>query len=34
VAPTTVTFFMNEDGSVSHMVMNSQGTETRVDRVE
>lgn len=34
VAPTTVTFFMNENGSVSHMVMASQGTETRVDRVE
>lgn len=34
VAPTTITFFVNDDGSVSHMVMNSQGTETRVERVE
>ncbi|MEE4218795.1 MAG: prolyl oligopeptidase family serine peptidase [Xanthomonadales bacterium] len=34
VAPTTVTFFMNDDGSVSHMIMNSQGTETRVERVK
>jgi dipeptidyl aminopeptidase/acylaminoacyl peptidase len=34
VAPSTVGFFMNEDGSVSHLVLYSQGTETRANRVK
>jgi len=34
VAPTTFSFFMNEDGSVSHMILDSSGTETWVNRVD
>jgi len=34
VAPTTFSFFMNEDGSVSHMTLNAEGTETRINRVK
>ncbi len=34
VAPTTFSFFLNEDGTVSHMVLNSEGTETRVNRID
>jgi len=34
IAPSTVGFFMNEDGSVSHLVLYSQGSETRANRVD
>lgn len=34
IAPTVFTFFTNEDGSVSHMVLSSGGVDTRIDRVE
>ncbi len=34
IAPTTFAFFMNEDGSVSHMVLSSGGVDTRIDRVK
>jgi len=33
IAPSTVGFFMNEDGAVSHLVLYSQGTETRANRL-
>jgi hypothetical protein len=34
IAPTTFSFFMNEDGSVSHMILDSSGTQTRVNRLD
>jgi hypothetical protein len=34
VAPSTVGFFMNEGGSVSHLVLFSEGSETRANRVD
>lgn len=34
IAPTTFRFIMNEDGSVSHMILDSSGTQTRVNRVD
>ncbi|HMB58846.1 MAG TPA: prolyl oligopeptidase family serine peptidase, partial [Xanthomonadales bacterium] len=34
IAPTTFSFFVNEDGSVSHMVLTSDGVDTRLNRVD
>lgn len=34
VAPSTVRFFLDDAGSVSHLVLYSQGTETRATRVQ
>ena len=34
VAPTTFSFVMNDDGSISHMILNADGTETRIERVD
>ena len=34
VAPSTIGFFMHEDDSVSHLVLYSEGAETRANRVD
>lgn len=34
IAPTTFSFHVNEDGSVSHMVLTSDGVDTRMNRVD
>lgn len=31
VAPSTIEFFINESGDISHLVLLSEGTETRAD---